>query len=346
MARLLATILAVTWLCPMSFGQGLSLVPQNPEKPRPASATPEDQDGDGIDDAQEQELAEKYAPVIFHERGERNLPTNARLVPPVTSLSFLNKGIRFLVVARPTQMQLHWVAGPPQRTGRPTPRATIPRRLLQATGYVSSYDCCDRAKEQTFFFEDVPDAAKAGSPQPKDWFTYFHAYPNNLRGATIQYWRFYAFQSGGVPILSIGSHGGDWEGIHVVLNQNLEPVEVALLYHSDIRVKPWGAVHREGNHPKIFSGGNSHPSSNEGSEDGIRQETWTGGKVRRDGNLSENGLLINVGERTAALNGQNFIYYSGLWGSPGANYISSGYWGPAFNETQEQIGIQPLGVVA
>jgi hypothetical protein len=31
-----------------------------------------------------------------------------------------------------------------------------------------------------------------------------------------------------------------------------------------------------------------------------------------------------------------FIRYSGLWGSPGRLFITSGYWGPAFNETGAQ----------
>ena len=58
------------------------------------------------------------------------------------------------------------------------------------------------------------------------------------------------------------------------------------------------------------------------------------------------------------MNNQTFVYYAGLWGSPSEYskfaqtvpsgthpvkdlidklvYISSGYWGPAFNETGEQ----------
>jgi hypothetical protein len=66
----------------------------------------------------------------------------------------------------------------------------------------------------------------------------------------------------------------------------------------------------------------------------IRHETWTGGKVRWfDGKVTSSGKLINVGEKTRPMNKQVFIQYSGLWGSPGATFISSGYWGPAYNET-------------
>ena len=35
------------------------------------------------------------------------------------------------------------------------------------------------------------------------------------------------------------------------------------------------------------------------------------------------------------LNGQDFIRYSGIWGSPGDWYATFGYWNPAYNETQK-----------
>ena len=33
------------------------------------------------------------------------------------------------------------------------------------------------------------------------------------------------------------------------------------------------------------------------------------------------------------MNGQVFLQYSGIWGSPGFLFESSGYWNLAFNET-------------
>lgn len=66
----------------------------------------------------------------------------------------------------------------------------------------------------------------------------------------------------------------------------------------------------------------------------VRQETWTGGQVHWfNGIISDAGPLINLGAKTAPMNGQVFIQYSGIWGSPGTFDFTSGYWGPAFNET-------------
>ena len=45
------------------------------------------------------------------------------------------------------------------------------------------------------------------------------------------------------------------------------------------------------------------------------------------------GGLLNLGQKNRPRNGQLFVAYSGLWGSPQRLFITSGYWGPAFNET-------------
>ena len=66
----------------------------------------------------------------------------------------------------------------------------------------------------------------------------------------------------------------------------------------------------------------------------VRQETWSGGRVVwPDGRVATGGGLMNIGEKSSPLNGQLFVRYSGLWGSPHRFYSSSGYWGPAYNET-------------
>src|SRR5262249_4823759 len=63
--------------------------------------------------------------------------------------------------------------------------------------------------------------------------------------------------------------------------------------------------------------------------------TWTGGSVLRWDStvVGPSGGLRNLGEKTRPRNGQLFVQYSGLWGSRGRLFLTSGYWGPAFNET-------------
>jgi hypothetical protein len=55
-----------------------------------------------------------------------------------------------------------------------------------------------------------------------------------------------------------------------------------------------------------------------------------------NGTVTQTGHLVNVGAKIAPMNGQVFLQYSGIWGSPGFLFESSGYWEPAFNETAMQ----------
>jgi hypothetical protein len=60
----------------------------------------------------------------------------------------------------------------------------------------------------------------------------------------------------------------------------------------------------------------------------VRQETWKGGKVRwYNGVITDPGPLVNLGAKNIPINGQVFVQYSGLWGSPGFTYPTGGYWG-------------------
>ena len=302
-----------------------------------------DADGDGIGDVCEQVLAERYAPVVYHSSDETNYPTNVDWFLPRTSLRFYDDSCTpdyyRTFVAAPSQANLlgHSVA-----------------TSCGSTSTVSSDGTRSRHKHRTFFLGDVPDLYRIGSLDSRDWTTYYHAYPNAFHGVTVQYWRFYAYND------AANNHGGDWEGIHVVLDSNLAPLKVGFLGHSSIDYSSPSGLTWEGNHPRIFSEGGGHASHPDGagvfalSCSGLgsinpndpctftRQEAWTGGHVQWcrnaagshcTGQTTPGGKLLDLGEKTAPMNGQVFIRYSGLWGSPGTFFFTSGYWDPAFNET-------------
>jgi hypothetical protein len=165
-----------------------------------------------------------------------------------------------------------------------------------------------------------------------------------LGGVTIQYWRFYSYNN------AANNHGGDWEGFHLILDKNMQPAKLGLLGHQDISYLSPSDFQWEGTHVRIYSEGGGHASRAKGDDieakDGVgyidvnnpvtfvRQETWTGGNVQWfNGISSKNGALVNLGSKIKPMNGQMFVQYSGLWGSPGTLFCTSGYWGPAFNET-------------
>ena len=303
----------------------------------PAGTPTSDDDADGIADACEQALAEKFAPIIYHSSDESNYPTNVDTFLRNTSLWFYDDDctpdMKEPVQAAPAQAQLLTHS----RQGGCGSIDTV----------FSNGTRSDR-KQRTFFLVDVPEPVRVGSTNSSDWTTYFHAYRNDTGGVTIQYWRFYAFND------AVNNHGGDWEGFHLVLDAGLRPARVDFLGHTTIDpVQPEG-VQWEGDHPRIYSEGGGHASRPSGAgiqargcpivvgcsinpddpRTFVRQETWPGGEVKWfDGRVGRAGALVNVGEKLSPLNGQVFIQYSGIWGSPGVLYGTSGYWGPAFNET-------------
>jgi hypothetical protein len=265
-----------------------------------SAGTHVDLDHDGIDDQLEDALAERFAPVVHHQRSETNFPVNVEWLLARTSLREIDdrvSGGREIVRQIPTQTALL--------------AQTTTRSVCKASGY---------------FLADVDTVARAGlRNDPSGWTTYVHTYGNAAGGITIQYWRLYAYDETKVLFVNWG-HGGDWEGIAVELDRQQQPQSVSLLGHTGIERARANAITWEATHPLIWSEPGGHASRKSGSRvaaDVVRQETWT----------PAGGGLVNVGEKTQPRNGQVFIQYSGLWGTPHRLFVTSGYWGPAFNET-------------
>lgn len=313
---------------------------------RPLTGVPStsgiDADSDGISDSCEQTLAERFAPIVYHSSDESNFPTNVDWFLSKTELWLYTAQKSRRLIVKPSQAQL---LGLEESDGQ------VPPQNIKSSGTWS------KGKRTTFFLKDVDDKFRIGSTDSKEWTTYYHAYPNDESGITIQYWRFYAYND------AANNHGGDWEGIHIILNSGLRPLKIALLGHTAIHWAPFSDAQKEGEHAIIFSEGGGHGSRLSG--DGIqakgcggllgnvlctikldkpatfvRQETWTNGNVQWfNDKKGRTGLLLNVGEKSKPMNGQIFLQYSGIWGSPSEFPLSptfypfSGYWGPAFNET-------------
>ena len=188
---------------------------------------------------------------------------------------------------------------------------------------------------------DVSDPDKRGSSNPSDWVTYYHVFPNNDGGWSIQYWVFYSFNTGvHVGPFDIGSHGGDWEMVEVVLGASGTPVKLNATGHTSIDTTTWGSIHLHDTHPIVYTergGHEAHPNPT-GPGPFIDHPTWSGATTSFPDGISHTvGPLIDLGTRIRPK--VQFLRYSGLWGALGATSISSGYWGPAYNET----GIGPDG---
>jgi hypothetical protein len=285
-----------------------------------------DEDRDGIDDLCEDWLAERFAPILYHGDKETNYPVSVDWWLARTDLSVIDsEGNRRRQISAPVAQ-----------------RQLIAQSVRSGNiDDLSSSESRSRVKEVTFYLENVaPEFREGQKNEPSSWITYVHSFANELGGVTIQYWRSYSWNQATFLRFDF-SHGGDWEGIAVHLDAGLKANRVSFLDHSGI-ASELSQVQWEGTHPKVWSEEGDHSSypnsRNLKSSRFVIQETWTGGRVIWwDGSSRGNsGGLVNIGEKTNPRNGQNFVQYSGLWGAAKRLFLTSGYWGPAFNETAAQ----------
>lgn len=297
----------------------------------PCRIAGKDSDKDGFSDSCEDQLAESFAPVIYHSSEEKYFPTNVDKFLPQSILMFQDTECKY---------KQRILTGANQNTLISQQISSSCENKLP----VLANSTRSKDKKRTFYFENLPEEAQAGSKDSKDWITYVHVYPNNLNGATVQYWRFYAYDNG-------EGHGGDFEGVHVVLDSQFLPVRAGLLADGSLKYTAWAELETEGTDKarlRLYSESGSHEIHTKGDglkadgckgiggffscrvspdkpETHIRQETWKAGTVTWfNGETGPSAGLLNVGERSLPMNGQFFIQYTGLWGSDAD-------WGPAYS---------------
>ena len=268
-----------------------------------------------------QSLVEQFAPQLMHPFDEKNLPANVDWLIDKTHLHFYSGsctgdntdfGVATKMLMRDASIT--------SKCGGHVFRASGTRSARRAT---------------TFLLTDVEDKYKSGLADPSEWQTYYHAYKNDAEGWTIQYWTFYAFNTGvKVGPVEIGYHGGDWEMVSVVLGPGDVPAYLVSTGHRDMVSTPWTSVKTNGTHPIVYTEKGGHEASINPQGDGpyIVHPTWTGGAAVFPGSAPQPvGPIVDLGTKLHPK--LAFVTYSGLWGSLGKTPISSGYWGPVFNET-------------
>lgn len=187
-----------------------------------------DDDCDGIDDALEQFLAEKFAPVVYLEPGESNYPANVGWIlqrsslwyyedcwPDINELVLTTVGSQERLIGPPWVHPDSWGLGHPERHCGDPPHH---RRISTIAEDPDGEGSTGYSDQSTFVLPDIAEAYRIGSLDPREWVTYFHAYPTSERGVMIQYWHAFSYND-----FTIGDHGGDWDAtIHVQLDNNLD----------------------------------------------------------------------------------------------------------------------------
>ena len=247
-----------------------------------------DRDHDGLDDALEDALLTRYAPLVLLHPTEPALPASTAWLLARSELEPA-PGPRPRVLAASVLGLLSW----------PKP-VEDPAARLHPHGVDHS-----------------------GSGDPADWVVYGHAYPAAGGGVMLQYWFFYAFNDA----YGLFDHEGDWEHVTVKLGPSLSPEGAFYARHNDSHPGvwfPWSALSREGDHPVVLSGRGTHASYASTAEvptwERTCDTTWPAAAAAGGCRLwrtwaQETGGVLNVGERAAPR--VPFIAWPGRWGATG-----------------------------
>jgi hypothetical protein len=204
-----------------------------------------DADHDGIDDGLEQQLANKFAPVILIESDESNYPVNVEWFLQRAHLQYHEDctsdidddlgpdplGTQANLIGPPWSASAH--CGQDDTGYSHPPHRDITTIAADPDGQVSDGAATTGySDQQTFVLPDLPDSDHVGSLDPTDWKTYVHVYPTNDGGIMLQYWHIFAYNE--LAFAGFGDHGGDWDAtIHVQLGPDLKVKQVWFSRHSD-----------------------------------------------------------------------------------------------------------------
>lgn len=277
-------------------------------------ASAADADFDGIDDAEEQSLLERHAPILYFHPEEAYFPASIQAALDHSVLQRYTAGGPVTVDSNPTAAAL---AGAPYTD--PNSGDTY---FLNNTGGGVADDA------------GIRDAYRAGG------------YPATVYGhvttdqgmTVVQYWFFYAFNPA-----AWNRHEGDWETIAVLVRDGA-PARVGYSQHFDGEQMVWSDVDKEGAHPKVYVARGSHASylkPYEGRLGIAGDQVSDGGPVWSPGSYA----VTNLGEAANPLPGSEWIAYAGRWGeySPEAEARGdAGPEGPAFRDNGDIFGTPVL----
>ena len=257
----------------------------------PAAARAVDRDGDGLDDAVEDALLERHAPIVLLAPTEEALPASAEWL-----------------LAR---ADIETAPGEPPRVLEASVLGAVGALVARAIPGIDAPGARLR----------LARATRAGTADRAVWTVYGHAYRADGGGILLQYWFFYAFNDAFWAF----DHEGDWEHVTVRLDGAGRPVGAWYARHEDSAPGEWFAwetLAREGGHPVVLAARGTHASYAIPGEApawerlcATRDPTAAEGAGCRVWRTDEGGGVVNVGERAAPR--VPFLTWPGRWGTTG-----------------------------
>ena len=266
--------------------------------------------------AADQDIALQYAPILYFVDGEQCFPVDV-------SYAIENSDL--------------------YEIGNPTPLSTAPTAEMLKNYTSDSYYLDNRQGTVA-----VGDNRIEQDYQSKISLLGYTVYARiHTSTDTIQYWFFYAFNSG-----DLNRHEGDWEMVQIHL-ANGQPTEVMFSQHHTGQKATWDQVEKEGDHVKVYVAKGSHANY-------IKPYS---GKIGLASDIvADNGKILRPADyRIELLDTQPWLDFAGRWGWVGTDESTAaqslllgeaGPHGPKFREDgtmwQPQVwaaGLQPANQI-
>ena len=264
-----------------------------------------DADNDGMEDGNEINLAEKYAPILYFEKHEQLFPVEVEYHISNSNLNRSTKDGEVIIDPNPT----------PEKLGK---YKDVRKNYSLDNRKGGIYD--DRIIED---YREKMDLL--------GYTVYAHIFMNGNR-TIIQYWMFYAFNKG-----TLNNHEGDWEMVQVVLDSSGIPLHAMYSQHISGQKAKWKDVEKDGEHMKVYVARGSHANYFryfQGLMGLARDRVGKNGRILKPGDYK----LIFLGEKGDGNHNasQNWIGFAGRWGEFGeiGNELRGerGPYGPAYRE--------------
>ena len=317
----------------------------------PSFAWGVDNDGDGLDDGTEWDLANQYAPVLYMPNLITLADANAGVAGDWTwpsTVSWYLPQVRMRIHhGGCTDHQLLDVGQVNTTNLLQQSHMRYVRKWYGTCEHEAPVQYSDRSwhEDDHYFLEAISeDAVHSGMRTQSSWQLYFHAYPNTIGGVSIQYWVFYPYND----FVASANHEGDWEHVTVRLDANRQPAGVWFAQHNGGTEYLASQVSWYGTHPQVWVADGSHASYRaeadcdnivaEGGDNScwtnVNQRWFTWGNTGSADAGIRGGALINMGEALVGtkrpMSGQEWVRYSGRWGEKGSTSATSGPRGPAY----------------
>ena len=235
--------------------------------------------------AQQQALAERYAPVLYFHPDEGN---------------FLQDPNTFLEQSTLRQERDFW--GDKELHGL----GDIPADELPQIGPENADD-----DGQIFLDhreEDLGDGVREGDlDSSRNLFLY------DSGTNTLTYYFFYAYNDGPPGLGDVQNHEGDWERITIQLDSDFQPVEVRYGAHNGLNIsRSWADAPQEDGRPVVYVGQGSHASYPEPGE-------WTTNFPGVNDQASADGIRFDLADQpTVNVTSEPYFGSHVLWGERGS----------------------------